>query len=208
MSQMEVEHRGLLTAEKFEHLNSFLSKEGTFLGKKKRFSMIKSASIKSIREVKDDPVDLKIRITNGQAELACKYGKWSGKDARKEYNFEFETKKFTDFIEFLKILGFTKYVLMANTKYDYEYRGVEFAVVEVPDWGHYFEAEILTDEENVADANKILDKEIDALGLKVLGEEEFYDLLDELNSRPGYRIDLEKDKLSDILEKFKEYIEV
>ncbi len=205
MSKIEVEHRGLISSKEFEKLKSFFTKEGKFLGQKKRFSMILNTSHKTVREVKDDPVDLKIRVTNGQAEVAFKYGKWSGKDARKEFNFDFETEKFADFMEFLKLIGFSKFVLMANTKYDYLYRGVVFSLVEVPNWGHYFEAEILTDENNVVKADQIINSGLKKLGLKILDEEGFYDLLDGFNNREGYRVDLNKTPFSEIKDRFIEY---
>lgn len=38
--KIEVEHRGVLTDEKFKKLNLFFRKNGKFLGKKERFSII------------------------------------------------------------------------------------------------------------------------------------------------------------------------
>lgn len=192
MTKYEVEHRGLLTAEKYDELIRFFDKNAKNCGTKKRFSIIYSTSKKSVREIKDDPIDLKLRVTNGKSEIALKYGKWSGKDARREFGFEIDTDQYDDFIEFLKILGYHKAVLMDNIKHDYIYRGIEFSLVEVPHWGYYFEAEIMSNEKEIDKANKKLDSEIAALGLVVLGEQEFYDLLDEFNNRPGYRIDLKK----------------
>lgn len=205
MAKVEVEHIGSIDKNKFDELAKKFLKEGKFLGEKRRFSMICCASNKSVREVKDDPVDIKVRITNGQAEFTFKYGKWGGHHARKEYNFEFETEKFADFIEFLKLIGYKKYVLMANTKYDYEYRGIVFSLVDVPNYCYYFEAEILADEKDVEAAHKKMDKEISKLGIEALNQEKFYDLLDAMNNRPGYKIDIEKTPFEEIKERFKDY---
>lgn len=188
MAKIEVEHRGRLTSKKYEELLSFFNTEAKYIGEKKRFSIIYATSKKSVREDKDNPIDLKLRITNGQPEIALKYGKWSGNDARKEFGFHIDPDQYDDFVEFLKILGYSRAVLMANAKKDYLYKDIEFSLVEVPDWGYYFEAEVLTDEDKVDEANETISKEINKLGLKVLDEEDFYDLLDELNNRPGCRL--------------------
>jgi len=205
MPRIEVEHIGSIDKNKFNELTKKFQKEGKFLGEKRRFSMIYSTSNKSVREVKDDLVDIRVRVTNGQAEFTFKYGKWSGHHARKEYNFEFETEKFGDFIEFLKLIGYKKYVLMANTKYDYEYGGIVFSLVDVPNYCYYFEAEILVNEKDVEAAHIKMDKEIAKLGIKALNQEKFYDLLDAMNSRPGHRVDIEKTSFDQIKKKFINY---
>lgn len=205
MAKVEVEHRGRLTTEKYNELLKFFEKNGRSSGIKKRFSIIYATSKKTVREDKDNPIDLKLRITNGQPEIALKYGKWSGNDARKEFGFHIDPDQYDDFLEFLNILGYNKAVIMANTKQDYIYHGVEFSLVEVPGWGHYFEAEILIDDDKIDDANKKIDAEIKLLGLKVLSEEDFYDLLDELNNRPGCRVDLDKKSIDKLKKKYKDY---
>lgn len=205
MAKIEVEHIGSIDKNKFVELTKKFRKEGKFLGEKRRFSMIYCASNNSIREAKDDLIDIKVRVTNGQAEFTFKYGKWSGHHARKEYNFEFETEKFGDFIEFLKLIGYKKYVLMANTKYDYKYKGITFSLVDVPNYCYYFEAEILVDEKDVEAAHKKMDKEISRLGIEALNQEKFYDLLDGMNNRPGHRVDIEKTSFKEIKQRFKDY---
>lgn len=205
MAKIEVEHRGRLTSEKYEELLSFFNEEAKFIDEKKRFSIIYATSKESVREDRDNPIDLKLRVTNGQPEIALKYGRWSGNDARKEFGFHINSDQYDDFLEFLKILGYDKAILMANTKKDYLYHGIEFSLVEVPDWGYYFEAEILTAEDKIDEANEIISKEIKELGLSVLNEEDFCDLLDELNNRPGCRIDLDKDDITDLKAKYKDY---
>lgn len=205
MAKVEVEHIGSIDKKQFVELIKYFQKEGKFLGEKKRFSMIYNSSNKSVREVKDDLVDIKVRVTNGQAEFTFKYGKWSGHHARKEYNFEFETEKFGDFIEFMKLIGYKKYVLMANTKYDYEYKGIVFSLVEVPNYCYYFEAELMVDQDNIERAHQKLDIETAKLGIQSLDQEKFYDLLDEMNNRPGFKVDTEKTQFEEIKKRFKDY---
>ena len=205
MAKIEVEQRGLISRDRFFELKDFFTQNGSMIDTKKRFSMIVNNVATTVREAKDELIDIKLRITNKKPELAVKYGKWSGKDSRQEFNFFLEEDQFDDMLAFLKIIGYEKYVLMANTKYDYLYNDIEFSLVEVPNWGYYFEAEISTEPDNIDSAMKKIDKELNDLKLKTLNEEDFYDLLDELNGRDGYKIDLKKTSFSKLKEKFSDY---
>jgi len=106
MAQVEVEHRGILTDKKFIKLNKFLKENGKFLGEKDKFSIIYSSRGKETFKIIRSPIDLKLRVTNKKAELVLKHGKWSGNDARREFLFPIDSKKFEEMTEFLKILGY------------------------------------------------------------------------------------------------------
>ncbi len=204
MAKVEVEHRGYLTEEKHKELNNFFRKNGKFLGKKNRFSVIFWPE-KTLESCKRNPIDLKVRITNKKAELVLKYGKWSGNDARKEFLFPIDSKKFEEMIEFLQILGFYYGVLQATRTYVYRHKGIEFALVKVPEWGYYFEAEISTVPERAKKANAKIVKECQRLGIRAVGDKDFCKLLESLNARPGFRFNLKKQKFSEIKKRFNEY---
>lgn len=206
MSEVEVEHRGRLTEKKFGELKTLLKKEGKFLGMNKRFSVIYSPSRrKKTLKLKKSPIDLKVRITNKKAELVLKYGKWSGNDARKEFLFPIEAKKFDEMIEFLRILGFYFGVLQATKSYLYKYKGVVFALVKVPGWGYYFEGEIVIDSKGIKKANKEIKETCKKLNISVLNDKDFCALLKSLNNRPGYRFNFKKEKFSEIKKRFINY---
>lgn len=205
MAKIEVEHRGRLTPEEFSRIRKYFQKNAKFLGEKRRFSIIYTTSVLSTREAKNDKIDLKLRITNSQPEIALKYGKWSGKDARKEFIFDIDPEQYDDFVEFLKILGYHRAIMIANTKHDFLFHGIEFSLVEVPDWGHYFEAEILSEEDKVKNSIQMIEKELKALKLKACDNKDYYKLLDELNNRSGARVDLNDLSTSKIKKKFKKY---
>lgn len=206
MSKVEVEHRGRLTEKKFRKLKGFLKRKGKFIETKNRFSVIYSPSKgKESFKLNRSPVDLKVRITNKKAELVLKYGKWSGNDARKEFLFPIDSKKFGEMIEFLLILGFYYGVLQATKTHLYLYKGIEFALVKVPNWGYYFEAEIETKPDSVKKANKKITKECEKLGIGVLTDRDFCTLLESLNNRQGYRFNLKKQKFSGIKKRFSSY---
>lgn len=207
MAKIEVEHRGLLDEKKFAELNKFLKKGGKFIGKKDRFSFIYFSHGKEadFKLQKDNPIDLRLRITNKKSELVLKHGAWSGKDARREFSFPIDSKKFEDMTELLQVLGLYYGGLQATKTIVYLYKGVEFALVKVPAWGNYFEAEISVNPDLVDKANKKIDLVCHELGLEALDEKGFYDLCSELNERPGFVFDLRKEKFLDIKKRFADY---
>jgi predicted adenylyl cyclase CyaB len=207
MAKIEVEHRGLLTEKKFAELDKFLKKNGKFIGEKDRFSLIyfDHGEKPNFNLQKDNPIDLRLRITNKKSELVLKHGKWSGKDARKEFFFPIESKKFEEMAELLQILGFYYGGLQATKTRVYKYKGIEFALVKVPGWGYYFEAEILTDQNRADIADKKVEAICKELGLEVLNDEDFYNLCTELNNRTGFTFNLKEEKFSDIKKRFKNY---
>lgn len=205
MVKVEVEHRGLLTEKKFSELNKFLKKNGKFLGEKDRFSVIYSSRGKETFKLGRSKIDLKLRITNKKTELVLKYGRWSGKDARKEFLFPIDSSKFEEMTEFLKILGYYYGVLQATKTYFYLYKGIEFSVVKVPNWGYYFEAEILTDSDSVKKANKKIMSVCKKFDLSVLNDKDFRKLLENLNERPGFRFNFKNQNFSEIKKRFINY---
>ena len=208
MAKIEVEYRGVIDEQKFKELSSFLKKRGKFLGREDKFSIIYFPSkrkIKDIREIKDEPIDLRLRVTNRKGELVLKYGKWGGKDIRKEFIFPVNLSQFNEMIEFLKILGFYQGALNAVTTYVYKYKGIELALVKVPKWGYYFEAEVVTDKDKVKKVSEKIKRELERLGLQTISNQEFYNLLNELNDRKGYRFNFKKQKFSEIKRKFMQY---
>ena len=205
MAKIEVEHRGSLTEKQFKELNIFLKKNGKFLEEKDRFSVIYSPRGKENLKISNSKIDLRPRITNKKAELVLKYGNWSGNDARKEFSFPIELKKFDEVIEFLFILGFYYGVLQATKSYLYRYKGIELVLVQVPNFGYYFEAEILTDKKAIKSADKKILSACKELNLNVFSKKDFLKLLQKLNNRPGFRFNFKKQKFSDIKKRFKEY---
>ena len=91
MTNIEVESRGPLSMEDFARAKNFLEKNGRFKGENKRLSLMyfRNKFPKDMTEIKDEKVDLRIRVTNGQAELVLKYGTFSASDSRKEISIFF-----------------------------------------------------------------------------------------------------------------------
>jgi len=207
MAKIEIEQRGLLSESQFRELDKKLSSEGKFLGEKKRFSVISASSQKSVKEVVDEKIDLRVRVTNGKSELVLKYGKWGSKDSRREINIAFDTKDFDEMIEFIKLIGFNRIVLQATVTRCYTYNNIEFALVHVPGYGYYFEAEIMADDNESEDAHKAIESEVGRLGLRIANQEEYHELLDSMNNREGFRLDLDKTDFQETRKRFAEYFD-
>ncbi len=176
MAKIEVEYRGVLTKEKFQKLSAFLKEKGEFVKEKDRFSVIYFPRGKE-----------RLKVSN---------------DARKEFSFPVESEKFEEVTEFLKIVGFYYGVLQATKTYVYMYEDIEFALVEVPGWGYYFEAEILTKANAIKNANKKIKSVCGEFGLDILNDKDFYKLLEDLSNRPGFRFNFKKEAFSDIKKRF------
>lgn len=202
MAKIEVEHRGLLSKKKFNDLNNFFKKNGSFVEEKDRFSLIYFPRGKEISNISKSPIDLRLRITNKKSELILKYGKSSGNDAREEFSFPIESKKFEEATRFLFILGYYYGVLQATKTYIYIYQGIEFALVDVPCFGYYFEAEIITNLTSVKSADKKITSVCQDLSLSILNDKDFWKLLEELSNRPGFKFNFKRQKFTSIKKRF------
>lgn len=206
MAKYEIEQRGKLSEKKFNELTKFFSKNGKKLDQKNRISLIWCTAKEKIAEVKDEEIDLRLRVTNGHGEVVLKHGKWGGKESRKEFSFAVENlEKFWDYLEFVRILGYHNFLVTETVKNDYEYKGVEFSLVEVPGWGYYFEAEILTDEAEIEEAHKKIEETVSSVGLEIITEAGYHELLDSINNRPGGRMDLDTVDIDELKKRFRAY---
>src|SRR3989344_90320 len=101
MKNIEIEVRGPLSENEFTKLRKFFDKNAEFIKEKNRISFLYFRGDKipdDVNEIKDDKVDLRVRITNKKAEIMLKYGEWAGSDIRKEFSMPVETNKFDEAI--------------------------------------------------------------------------------------------------------------
>ena len=133
MSKFEIELRGLLDAKQKTKLENFLSKHGKLIKKYKREHWIFGLS-------HSKTIDLRIKKTNGKYEFSLKVGKLANAN-RKEISIPIPEDKADHALEFLKFLGYREGLKAVRIGSVYQYKGVEWAVVEVPKHSFYFEAE-------------------------------------------------------------------
>jgi adenylate cyclase class IV len=204
---IEVEVRGRI--KNFDETLEKFKGKAKFIQEKDRCSLVYLRNTfdinRDVRELKDDPVDLRVRITNKKAEIVMKYGKWGGSDRRKEISIPISSEKFEDAIDLLKCLDWYSGVIMATKTFVFDYSGIEFALVKNKDY-NYFEAEKLV--EDSADSSKVHEeiKEVCRnLGLAVFDEEDFINQINKINNNPDNQFDFSKQEFSQLKEKFKEY---
>ncbi len=174
-NNIEVEIRGPISKDEYDILNQFLLKEGIFKEKRERVFIDYSP------EIENRTKDIRIRETNGIPEIILKLGSWGGSESREEISVKTESGKFEALVKTFGELGFEKGILCVRNSVAYDYKGIEFALVEVPNHSYYFEAEILTVPEKSVEAEAEIKKVCEGLRLKVFSREDFFKYVETLN---------------------------
>ena len=177
---IEVEIRGILNEEEFENLKARLSKEGDLVEEHEREMIM----LRGYPGYSKDPIeretDIRIRNTNGKAELMVKQKVSDNNVGRSELSLplhDFEAGK-----QALKALGFSEGNWMHRKKHVYVYKGIEWSLVEAPLQHFYYEAEREVEEGSDLEAiHDELLREAQALGLSVLGPEEMREFIKTLD---------------------------
>jgi len=205
MVKIEVEVRGEL--QNFDKQLEEFRKKAKFISEKDRFSMIYFRKhVDDVEEVKDDPVDLRIRITNKKAEIVMKYGKWGGSDQRHEISIPIDKEKFDEAVQLFKYLDWNKGQKLATKTFVFEYKGIEFALVKCPPHYNYFEAEkIIENKKDIEKTKEEIEQVCNELGLKIFSYEDFVKILNKMNRDKSTLFDLSKEDFSDIQKAFKDF---
>lgn len=180
---IEVEIRGPLTKDEMDRLNTFLSNNGTFKEKKERVLIDYSSGMENRTK------DIRIRETNGVPEIILKLGSWGGTESREEISIKTESGKFESLVKVFGELGYEKGVLCIRNSMVYDYRGIEFALVEVPNHSFFFEAEIVSTPEGAEEAEKSIKQVCDELNLKVFLKDDFFEYVNTLNREANINFD-------------------
>lgn len=179
-ADIEVEVRGPLTREDFDRLSVFFGREAR-AADRNRVLIDYSTFLEG--GVADRTTDIRLRATNGVPEIIVKLGVWGGADQRRELSVKTAPGTFDTLVEVFGALGFRRGMLCVRNSRVFEYRGAEFALVEVPGHSYYFEAERmaarLDDYEKISSELAVLCAE---LGLRVFSREEFFAYIERLNN--------------------------
>ena len=177
---IEIEIRGPLTKKKFNDLVYLFEAKAKKTAEKDRILIDYSTFLEG--GVENRHKDIRLRITNGIPEIIVKIGEWGGTEQRKELSAFTKKGEFDTLVEIFGVLGFCKGMLCVRKSKVYEYKGIEFALVEVPGHSYYYEAEKMAHKNE--DAEKII-KEINDvcknLGLEVFDKKQFFEYIDTLN---------------------------
>jgi adenylate cyclase class IV len=203
--QIEVEIRGKI--DDFEKTLEKFHKTAKFIKEKDRFSLIyfRGKVADDVSNIKEEKVDLRVRVTNKKAELVMKYGEWGGSDSREEILIPLSLESFDSSVEFLKCLDWNCGIVMATKTFVFDYKGIEFALVKSKSL-NYFEAEKITKYQK---KSKEIIKEIKEVckefGLETFTNEQFADAVNQMNNTPRAKFDLTKQNFKDIKEEYKEF---
>lgn len=177
---IEIEIRGPLMKEKFDDLVRMFEARAKKTAEKDRVLIDYSSFLEG--GVKNRNKDIWLRATNGISEIIVKIGEWGGTEQRKELSAFTKQGEFDTLVEIFGELGFCKGMLCVRKSKIYEYKDIEFALVEVPGHSYYYEAEKMTHEEE--DAEKIIEEIKNVckdLNLEVFDKKQFFEYIDKLN---------------------------
>lgn len=180
---IEVETRGQLSKADYDRLKKYLETNGMFVEKKERI-LIDYSTLNENDGMEKRTKDVRLRVTNGIPEIIIKIGKWGADEARKEISIKAASGTFDDLVEVFAHLGWKRGVLCVRNSLVYNYKDIEFALVEVPGHSYYFEAEMMIEkaESKITAVNHI--KDICAeLKLKTFTQKDFFDYLEILNTK-------------------------
>ncbi len=177
---VEVEIRGPLSKEQFKRLAKKFVAQGKVKNKKERVLIDYSTFLPG--GIKNRTKDIRLRVTNGIPEVIVKIGTWGKNENRKELSLLAKPGEFDKMVEIFSVLGFTKGVLCIRKSQVFDYRGIEFALTEVPGHSYYYEAEKMIADNK--DSKKVIDQIASVcheLGLKIYSQSEFFNYIKKLN---------------------------
>lgn len=179
---IEVEISGPLSTAKFHEVISFFNQNAIKTTEKHRVIIDYSTFLEG--GLKNREKDIRLRITNGTPEIIVKLGTWTSEAKRKELSVLAEHGSFDVLVQVFGELGFKKGVLCIRDSHVYEYKGIEFSLVEIPGHSFHYEAEIMAatnkNTEQLAEQIKTTCQE---LGLKIFTHDEYFQYIEILNSQ-------------------------
>ncbi len=181
---IEVEIRGVLTKEKFDELNVFLSKNAEVLEVQDREMIL----LRDTPRYNEDPtlreVDIRIRRTNGNSEIMVKEMKSEHNVARSEKAYNFGDTGIEEMKEFVKFFGSKKGQWMHRKKTVYKYQGLDWSLVEAVPEIFYFEVEKeIESTVDIETTRQDLEQAAKEMDLSVLSSEEYKSFIKTLGER-------------------------
>ena len=177
---IEIEIRGPLSKGEFENLVNFFDSSGKKKSEKDRVLIDFSTFLEG--GVEHRKKDIRLRVTNGIPEIIVKIGEWGGNEQRKELSVFTKQGEFDTLVEIFGELGFGKGMLCVRKSKVYEYKDIEFALVEVPEHSYYYEAEkMASGNENGDELVKGIENVCKELSLNIFDKKQFFEYVEKLN---------------------------
>lgn len=165
MKNIEVELRSLIDEKKFFELKEFLSKNGEDLGednKDTHFFLFPDKLLK----VTDN-------ITKNNSKITLKLQKIGLGSHFEEIEVYFSPEDTKKIIRIFEIIGFKDHQYSYQSRHNYIYKDIEFALKYTASWGFHCEMEIMVDStDKVAEATKNITLVASGLGMDIMTDNE------------------------------------
>lgn len=189
----EIEVRGPLTQQQYHALSGKFQVEGEFVTKKDRV-LIDYSTFLSGEEMENRRRDIRLRVTNGQPEIVVKLGFWGGNEQREEISVLTHKGTFYNLVKIFNAMGYGKGMLCVRNSLVYNYKGVEFALVEIPGHSYTYEAEkVVSSEDKKTKAMEEIKEVCEELGLSLYTDEAFFSFVKTLNEEANEVFEYSKD---------------
>ncbi len=189
---VEVELRGRLSEEGFSSLGRFLARNGKYLGKEKRVTIV----FRTFGKVPgvSDRLDVRVRASsNGKEELVLKERLAGDSGAgRRETVISLARGEARKAVEFVASLGFRRGSIAYRRLRAYKYKGIHFSLGEVPDHSFYYEAEIMTGGRGAKAAEARIRRTLASMGLPVFSGREFREFITDVTRNANKAFDFRR----------------
>ena len=173
---IELEIRAEISKEEFQSLFNQLKRKYRLVEEKDRMSVMFFGSMN------EDRMDVRVRITNGKAEVVAKKGDFHEHN-RIEVAQDITPDQFIGLVKLVSLFNFEVNVKVGPRKsVDFNLGdGIIFSLADAGGKYFYIEIEKMTNREEEENDRNELDKIAKDLGLKIIGKEEFHDLCKRLD---------------------------
>lgn len=163
---LEIEKRGFLTEEKYNHLIDFLSKNGESLGQDDKDVVYYIYTDKLLKAVHN--------LSKKNAKISLKMNKIGEGSVFPETEVIFPEEDFQKIKYILDVISKPDKVMNGIQKrINFIYKGCEFAIKWSEEWQYHFEVEkVVSDETQVESAEKELHMVAEELGIEIMTEDE------------------------------------
>ena len=180
VKNIEVELRGILNKNQYNKALALFKEKAKFKENKNRLLIDYSVFLDG-EGIRNRQKDIRVRATNNIPEIIIKIGSWGGSESRQELSFKGKEGEFATLVEIFNQLGFSKGIMAERNIVAYEYKRIEFALVQTRS-NYFFEAEKMarskTDFRKVENEIREVCKE---LKLEVIDKEGFFKFVEKLN---------------------------
>lgn len=173
-NNVEVEITGPLTKNELDEIRSEL-KSWKYEGRFDRYLINFTTE-----EMRKNKLDVRARITNGVPELVVKHGEW-GSGKRIETLVQCEQNQFLPLVRALGAMGLIEAIGGHRVSERFTNSDMEFAIIEVPGYSYFYEAELMVNQGQEDEAMDRLQKWALDHKLDVFNKDEYLNFIDDLD---------------------------